>query len=86
MLINKDVRFAAMAMREGIPCNINSQLSSMSKNVSEMIKHAIYYGYLRELNKNLDNKLSLYKGDPSEILESLSSRFNIKGIFWNRGA
>ena len=39
---------------------------------------------LRELNKNLDNKLSLYKGDPSEILESLSSRFNIKGIFWNR--
>lgn len=45
LLINKDVRFAAMAMREGIPCNINSQLSSMSKNVSEMIKHAIYYGY-----------------------------------------
>ena len=39
---------------------------------------------LRELNKNLDNKLSLYKGDPLEILESLSSRFNIKGIFWNR--
>lgn len=39
---------------------------------------------LRELNKNLDNKLSLYKGDPSEILESLSFRFNIKGIFWNR--
>ena len=39
---------------------------------------------LRELNKNLDNKLSLYIGDPSEILESLSSRFNIKGIFWNR--
>ena len=39
---------------------------------------------LRELNKNLDNKLSLHKGDPLEILESLSSRFNIKGIFWNR--
>ena len=39
---------------------------------------------LRELNKNLDNKLSLYKGDPSEILESLSFRFNIKGIYWNR--
>ena len=28
---------------------------------------------LRELNKNLDNKLSFYKGDPSEILDSLSS-------------
>ena len=45
LLIDKKVKFSAMSMREGTACNINSQLSSMSSDTSEMIKYATYFGY-----------------------------------------
>ena len=45
ILINKEVKFSVMSIRESSACDINSQLSSMSNNVAEMVKHAIYFGY-----------------------------------------
>jgi len=39
---------------------------------------------LIKLNESLNNNLSIYKGNPKEILSSLIDRYNIKAIYWNR--
>ena len=39
---------------------------------------------LENLNKQLDNKISFYSGDPLEIFKNLIAKFNLKGIYWNR--
>jgi len=39
---------------------------------------------LKKLNNTINNKVSFYKGDPLEILNDLTDRFNIKAVFWNR--
>ena len=36
------------------------------------------------LKQSLDNNLSLYRGDPKNILIKLSETYNVKEIFWNR--
>lgn len=39
---------------------------------------------LTSLNQSLGGKLSIYCGDPSQILPDLCSRHNISKVFWNR--
>ena len=39
---------------------------------------------LIELDKELDGKLALFTGDPSEVLTSLIARNGIDAVFWNR--
>ncbi len=39
---------------------------------------------LELLNQSLDGNLSLYRGDPLEILPGLADSYDIKAIFWNR--
>lgn len=39
---------------------------------------------LEQLNISLDNKLSVYQGDPQDILSILIRQYNITEIFWNR--
>ena len=39
---------------------------------------------LSSLNKSLAGTLSVYKGDPLDILNDIVSRFNINTIYWNR--
>jgi deoxyribodipyrimidine photo-lyase len=39
---------------------------------------------LKSLNANLDNHLSIYHGDPLEIILDILDRLDIKEIFWNR--
>lgn len=39
---------------------------------------------LENLNEKLDNKISFYSGNPSDIFSELSSRLNIKKVYWNR--
>ena len=36
------------------------------------------------LKQSLDNNLSLYRGDPKNILIKLTETYNVKEIFWNR--
>ena len=45
LLIEKKTRFSWMAFKEGTACVINTQISSMSNDLEEMIKYASYYGY-----------------------------------------
>ena len=39
---------------------------------------------LTSLNQSLGGKLSIYCGDPSQILSDICSRHNISKVFWNR--
>jgi len=39
---------------------------------------------LLKLNQDLDNRLSVYKGDPENIINILCKQYNIKNIYWNR--
>lgn len=39
---------------------------------------------LNDLNKTLDNKLSLYCGDAKKIIDELCERYNVLGVYWNR--
>ncbi len=39
---------------------------------------------LRSLNTSLKNKLSLYCGNPIDILNDLISRFDVTTVYWNR--
>jgi deoxyribodipyrimidine photo-lyase len=39
---------------------------------------------LQSLNKSLDNALSIYCGDPIDILDDIIARFNVTTVYWNR--
>jgi deoxyribodipyrimidine photo-lyase len=39
---------------------------------------------LQALSASLDNNLSIYKGDPIDILKDIIFRLNIKAVYWNR--
>lgn len=39
---------------------------------------------LKALNKDLDNRLAIYKGDPQDILTTLAKDHKVKHIYWNR--
>ena len=39
---------------------------------------------LRSLNASLNNKLSVYSGNPQEILDNILTRFDVEAICWNR--
>ena len=39
---------------------------------------------LNELNKSLNNSLSIYIGDPIKIINEIIEKYNIKDVFWNR--
>jgi len=41
------------------------------------------YNSLRSLNESLEGKLSLYSGDPLEIMQSLIRRHPIQAVYWN---
>lgn len=39
---------------------------------------------LEALNKSLNGTLSVYKGNPQDILDELFSRFDVEAVYWNR--
>ena len=75
LLINKGVKFSWMAFKEGTACSINSQISSMSNKIEEMLKYAIYYGY----TGIIINKKG-YSDDGRRIIDELKSKFNLNPI------
>ena len=42
------------------------------------------YRSLNALNKSLDGKLSVYRGDPQYIFDDILSRFDVEAVCWNR--
>lgn len=39
---------------------------------------------LKALNESLEGKLNVFSGNPHEIFQELSQRYNVKGVYWNR--
>lgn len=39
---------------------------------------------LNALSKSLGNKLSVYQGNPQDIIDSIVTRFEVSGVYWNR--
>ena len=39
---------------------------------------------LTSLKKSLDEKLSIYRGDPQDILQDIMKRFDVEAVYWNR--
>jgi len=39
---------------------------------------------LTALNKSLDGGLSVYRGNPKDILDDISTRFDVEAVYWNR--
>ena len=72
VLIEKETRFSWMAFKEGTACNINSQISSMSNKVEEMLKYAFYYGYTGII---LDTKG--YKDKGADIVNQMKDKFGL---------
>lgn len=46
-------------------------------------KHWLHYS-LKSLNNSLENQLSLYRGNPLDILSDLIDRFGAQAVYWNR--
>jgi len=72
VLTEKKTRFSWMALREGTACNINSQISSMSDNLPEMLKYAIYYGYTGVM---IEKKGVTDRGE--ELVRQFELQFNL---------
>ena len=39
---------------------------------------------LKLLNKSLEKRLLIFKGDPLKILKDLKNNNNVSGVYWNR--
>ena len=59
--------------------NVNSKEYEMGAASKWWLHHS-----LGNLNKNLNNNLSIYIGDPQEVLRDITNNFNVESINWNR--
>ena len=59
--------------------NVNSKEYEMGSASKWWLHHS-----LGNLNKSLNNNLSIYVGDPQEILQNIINNFNVESINWNR--
>jgi deoxyribodipyrimidine photo-lyase len=73
------------ASQQGIilPIYILDDENAAKHKMGEASRFWLHYS-LASLNQSLDQKLSLSQGDPLATLLSLSDRYDIKDIFWNR--
>ena len=59
--------------------NVNSKEYEMGAASKWWLHHS-----LGNLNKSLNNNLSIYVGDPQEILRNIINNYNVESINWNR--
>ncbi|MBT4634581.1 hypothetical protein HOB96_03960 [bacterium] len=81
LMIDKKTRFSWMAFKEGTACVINSQISSMSSNVEEMIKYASYYGYTGVIV----NKKG-YLDNGAKIINDLNEKLGLEPLVQSRAS
>lgn len=69
---------------EVLPIYIWSEsVKDPDSKIGEASKWWLHYS-LEELNRNLDNKLNFYLGDPKDIIIKLLRENNVTDIYWNR--
>ena len=68
---------------EVIPVYILDDQNSGEYSLGEASRFWLHHS-LSDLNKNLNQNLSLYQGDPLETLLDIIDRFEIGAVYWNR--
>ena len=68
---------------ELIPIYIFDENATIDFNQGEASLTWLYES-LKLLNKSLENRLLIFKGDPLKILIELKNNNNVSGIYWNR--
>ncbi|MDB9788385.1 DNA photolyase family protein [Candidatus Thioglobus sp.] len=75
--------FAAAKNNSILPIYILDDVNSKDYSMGEASRFWLHYS-LHSLNKSLDQNLSIYSGDPIEVILEIINRLDIKEIFWNR--
>ena len=79
IFIEKKTRFSWMAFKEGTACVINTQISSMSNDLEEMIKYASYYGY----TGIIVNKKG-FKDNGKEVINDFKEKLQLEPVVESR--
>lgn len=66
-----------------LPIYIFDDVSVGGKVMGDATKLWLHHS-LNSLNKSLNGKLSIYKGNPAKILEDIIKRHDVSGVYWNR--
>ena len=74
---------AACDMGKIVPIYIYDDTTSNGREPGGASKWWLHHSLIA-LKQSLDNNLSLYRGDPKNILIKLTETYNVKEIFWNR--
>ncbi|MEC8977696.1 MAG: deoxyribodipyrimidine photo-lyase [Pseudomonadota bacterium] len=66
-----------------LPIYILDDIHSGEYAMGEASRWWLYHS-LQKLNKSLGGMLSIYKGDPKQILADIIKRFDVEALYWNR--
>ena len=75
--------FTACEQGVVLPIYILDDVNAGVFKMGEASRLWLHYS-LKSLNKSLNGKLSVYIGNPLDILFGLSKKYNISNIYWNR--
>ena len=75
--------FAASKHKNVLPIYILDDCNSKEFRIGSASRLWLHYS-LKSLNKSLDGKLSVYSGNPEDILKDISNRYEVEAIYWNR--
>ncbi len=73
------------ALRDGtvLPVYIYDECNGGKNNMGAASRWWLHHS-LNALNKSLNGKLSVHRGDPKKILIDLIQKHNVKAVYWNR--
>ena len=75
--------FEASKHKNVLPIYILDDCNSKEFRIGSASRLWLHYS-LKSLNKSLDGKLSIYSGNPEDILKDISNRYEVEAIYWNR--
>lgn len=82
--VNDNLALLAAAKSDFVlPIYILDNKNSGKYKFGEASNFWLHYS-LKSLNKTLDQKLSIYQGNPLDIIKNIIKNFNIDSVYWNR--
>ena len=75
--------FEASKHKNVLPIYILDDCNSKEFRIGSASRLWLHYS-LKSLNKSLDGKLSVYSGNPEDILKDILNRYEVEAIYWNR--
>ena len=75
--------FEASKHKNVLPIYILDDCNSKEFRIGSASRLWLHYS-LKSLNKSFDGKLSVYSGNPEDILKDILNRYEVEAIYWNR--